>query len=239
MQQRSTHTCQCSSNGEVKNMTEATPPSVLAAFYPPEFFRREDESDDRLFYTEPRLVVHIDDYAIAAIGAYFNEALPPNGVLLDLMSSWRSHLPEGFPKKMLVGLGLNAVEMAENPQLDEQVVHDLNANPTLPFKDQSFDSAVVTVSIQYMTKPVDIFREVERVLRDGASFHVVYSNRMFPTKATAVWRALDDAQRAQLIASYFSNAGGWEKPQARDIGPRTGFYTDPVYVVAARKKPSQ
>ena len=206
-----------------------------AQHYEPHYFRREDESDDRRFYLEPRLVVHIDDYAIKAIGEYFGRVLPEDGVVLDLMSSWRSHLPEGFPKRKAVGLGLNAVEMAENPQLDEHMVHDLNANPVLPFPDSAFDAAVVTVSVQYMTRPVEVFRQVNRALKEGASFHVIYSNRMFPTKAVAIWRELDDAGHGKLIASYFANSGGWDAPELLDISPRHGFYTDPVYVVSARK----
>ena len=151
------------------------------------------------------------------------------------MSSWRSHLPDDLPKKKLVGLGLNDVEMAENPQLDERVVHDLNANPTLPFAHGYFDAAVVTVSIQYMVRPVEVFIQVNRVLKEGASFHVVYSNRMFPTKAVAVWKALDDSQRAELIATYFHNSGGWETPQTIDIATGRRPYEDPVYAVTATK----
>ena len=203
--------------------------------YPPEFFRRMDESDDRLFYTEPRLVVHIDDHAIAAIGRYFSETLPEDGVILDLMSSWRSHLPSEFKAGRVVGLGMNDVEMRENPQLDEYVIHDLNDDPRLPFDDDVFDAAVVTVSIQYMTRPVDVFAEVNRILKDGMAFHVIYSNRMFPTKAVAVWQSLDDRRRGQLIGSYFTSSGGWEDISLYDISPNTGAYSDPVYVVSARK----
>ena len=213
---------------------ETTASSGPAEPFPPELFRRQDESDDKLFYAQPRLVVHIDEHAIAAIGEFFNRALPRGGLVLDLMSSWRSHLPAGFTQKV-VGLGLNVIELAENPQLDERIVHDLNANPYLPFADQCFDAAVVTVSIQYMTGPVEVFKQVNRVLKDGAAFHVIYSNRMFPTKAVAVWQALDDKQRAQLIAAYFSEAGQWERPQVLDISPRPGLYSDPVYVVSAKK----
>ncbi len=203
--------------------------------YPPEFFRRVDESDDRLFYTEPRLVTHIDDHAIAAIGRYFSRTLPEGGAILDLMSSWRSHLPDDFRAGRVVGLGLNEVEMRENPQLDERVVHDLNDDPRLPFEDGAFDAAAVTVSIQYMTRPVETFAEVGRILKEGARFHVIYSNRMFPTKAVAVWQALDDHRRGQLIGSYFQSSGGWEDVSLYDIGPDTGAYSDPVYVVSARK----
>ncbi len=203
--------------------------------YPPEFFRRRDESDDGIFYTEPRLVAHIDDRAIESIGRYFSETLPEDGVILDLMSSWRSHLPSDFRANRVVGLGMNDVEMRENPHLDEYVVHDLNDNPCLPFDDAVFDAAMVTVSIQYMTRPVEVFVEARRILKDGAAFHVIYSNRMFPTKAVAVWQSLDDRRRGQLVGSYFSSSGGWEEIALYNISPDTGSYSDPVYVVSARK----
>ena len=151
------------------------------------------------------------------------------------MSSWRSHVPEELPRKRLVGLGLNAVEMAENPELDEAIVHDVNADSKLPFGDGSFDAVVLTVSIQYIVRPVEIFVQVNRVLRDAGSLHVVYSNRMFPTKAVAVWKALDDASRAGLIASYFQYSGGWGPTQTVDIGSKDVTHADPVYVVAASK----
>ncbi len=205
-----------------------------SGLYPTEFFRREDESDDAWFYAQPRLVVHIDDQAIAAIGEYLKGALPRDGVVLDLMSSWRSHLPESPPLRKVVGLGLNALEMRENPQLHEHVVHDLNREPALPFPEETFDAALVTVSIQYMVRPVEVFAAVRRVLKPGAAFHVIYSNRMFPTKAIALWQAMDYRQRAELIASYFINSGGWEDPTAVDVSPSVGYETDPVFVVSAR-----
>lgn len=205
------------------------------SLYPPEMFRRQDETDDRLFYAEPRLVTHIDDYAIEAIRGYLAEALPPDGVALDLMSSWRSHLPRGLALRRVIGLGLNETELAENPQLTERVVHDLNADPRLPLDNGSIDAAIVTVSIQYIVKPIAVFREVNRALRVGGAFHIIYSNRMFPSKAVAVWQSLDDEMRAQLIGSYFANSGGWSSVKAYDISPQMGFYADPVYVVAASK----
>lgn len=198
-----------------------------------EYFRRDDERPDVLFYAEPRLVVHIDDHAIRAIGGYLSEELPSGGVILDLMSSWRSHLPEGQAREKVVGLGLNAVEMHENPQVDESVVHDLNASAALPFRDRAFDAVILTVSVQYLTRPEQVFGEVARVLRPGSRFHVIYSNRMFPTKATAIWKALSDGDRAKLIGAYFRRSGGWGEVEARDISPRVGGYSDPVYVVSA------
>jgi len=203
--------------------------------FPPEMFQRMDESDDPLFYAFPRKVVHIDEPAIQAARQMIEATFAPNGVLLDLLSSWRSHLPPGFVKQKLVGLGLNAEEMADNPDLDEYVVQDVNADPRLPFADDSFDGAVITVSIQYLTHPVEIFSEVRRVLKDGAPFLVLFSNRMFPTKAVRVWQALHPEQRIQLIHAYFQAAGGYEDPLFTDASPQTGI-TDPLYAMCARKR---
>ena len=157
--------------------------------------------------------------------------------VLDLLSSWRSHWPPELPKRRLVGLGLNAEEMADNPDLDDVVVHDVNADPRLPFDDASFDAAVITVSVQYLTQPVAVFRDVHRVLRAGGLFAVLYSNRMFPTKAVAIWRRLNDRQHADLIAAYFQEAGGFVDLEARNCSPPFPPGSDPLYVVMARKAP--
>jgi len=206
--------------------------------FTPEMFERMDDSDDALFYTFPRKVVHIDDPAIAAAGKFMAETFAPHGVLLDLMSSWRSHLPAGFVKQRLVGLGLNAEEMADNPDLDESVVHDLNVNPALPFADDYFDGAVVTVSIQYMIKPLEVFAEVRRVLKPGAPFIVFFSNRMFPTKAVRIWQGLRDGRRAELVRAYFQYTGGYDEAVSHDLSPNPGI-SDPLYAVCARKPAAQ
>lgn len=206
----------------------------MSSPFTPEMFDRMDDSDDALFYASPRKAVHIDDGAIAAAGQAIAEILPPNGVLLDLMSSWRSHFPQGFAKQKLVGLGLNAEEMADNPDLDEHFVHDLNVNPRLPFVDETFGGAVVTVSIQYMTRPLETFAEIARILKPSAPFLVLYSNRMFPTKAVRVWQSLRDGARASLIRAYFDHAGGFETPEFRDFSLTPGI-SDPLFAVWARK----
>lgn len=200
------------------------------------FFDRMDEGDDALFYREPRLVVHIDDAAIERIGRIFKELLPANGVFLDLMSSWRSHLPAEFAKLRMVGLGLNAVEMRENPQLDDYVIHDVNRDPQLPFDDASFDGVLLTVSVQYLTRPVEVFREVARILKPGAPLVVTFSNRMFPTKAVRIWQACTDEQRMTLVKMYLQQAGGFEGIRAEDRSPQPNGFSDPVYLVTGRKR---
>ena len=205
------------------------------SFFQPDDFARLDDSPDPLFYVEPRKVVHLDAGACAAVADFLRDAVPPGAEVLDLLSSWRSHWPPEMAKRRLVGLGLNAEEMADNPDLDDFVVHDVNAAPRLPFGDASFDAAVITVSIQYLTQPVAVFRDVRRVLRPGGLFAVLYSNRMFPTKAVAIWRRLDDHQHADLIAAYFREAGGFVDLEARDCSPPFPPGSDPLYAVTARK----
>jgi SAM-dependent methyltransferase len=198
---------------------------------PPEFFRRIDDSDDELFYSTPRLVVHIDDGAIAKVGDIYTRLLPQGGAILDLMSSWRSHLPAHLRPARVVGLGMNRPEMEDNPALTKIVLHNLNRTARLPFDDAEFDGAVVTVSVQYMTQPVRTFAEVGRVLKPGAVFVVTYSNRMFPTKAVAIWQNLDDYDRSKLIGRYFMESAMFENMDFIDQSAPTTPPSDPIWAV--------
>jgi SAM-dependent methyltransferase len=200
-----------------------------------DFFDRVDEAPDEEFYNAPRLVQHIDAAAIAAVGALYAELLPPDGDILDLQSSWVSHLPRTFSVRSLSGLGMNAEELAANPRLTSWVVHNLNREPRLPYDDEAFDGCIDTVSVQYLQRPIEVFREVNRVLRPGAPFVLTFSNRCFPTKAIAAWRALGDAEHVQLVAVYFNQSGGWQEITARNCTPPADGYTDPVFAVYARK----
>ena len=205
------------------------------SFFSSDDFVRLDNTPDPLFYLEPRKVVHLDAAACGAVSDFLRDAVPPDAAVLDLLSSWRSHWPSELTKRRLVGLGLNAEEMADNPDLDDFVVHDLNAVPKLPFEDASFDAAVITVSIQYLTQPVAVFRDVSRILREDGLFAILYSNRMFPTKAVAIWRQLNDRQHADLIAAYFKEAGGFTGIRYLNCSPPFPPNSDPLYVVMAHK----
>jgi hypothetical protein len=199
----------------------------------PEFFRRLDDSDDELFYLTPRFVVHIDDAAIGKVGEIYRQYLPRSGAILDLMSSWRSHLPPELKPSRVVGLGLNRSEMADNPALTEIVTHNLNRSPQIPFDDTSFDGAVMTVSVQYLIHPLEVFAEVGRVLRPGAPFIVTFSNRMFPTKAVAIWTNASKRQRVDLVGYYFTHSAAFEKIEVVD--PSSGE-TDPIWAVLGYRK---
>jgi hypothetical protein len=211
---------------------------VNAPPFKPTFFEREDDSADTLFYDKPRLVVHIDEWAIESARQLYGELLPSGGALLDLMSSYRSHMPPELAWTRLAGLGMSAPEMRENDQLTEYVVQDINADPTLPYGDAEFDGAVVTVSVQYLTQPLAVFGEVARVLRPDSPLVITYSNRMFPTKAVRIWRALGDRERAGLISSYFKYSGGFGEPTAEDRTIHDGTPHDPLFAVWGRTLPA-
>ena len=197
----------------------------------PEFFKRVDERPDELFYQEPRFVTHIDEGAQRAAYRWYSDLLPRGGHVLDLMSSYRSHLPGDLGQ--VVGLGLNQAELDANPSLSQGIVYDLNRQADLPFASSHFDGVVCTVSVQYMTRPDDTFKAVARVLKPGAPFAVTFSNRMFPTKAVLAWRASDDAAHIRLVKSYFENASLFGETETRFHTPENG---DPLYSVIARKR---
>src|SRR3712207_4164764 len=197
---------------------------------PREAFRRYDETPDEDFYRTPRLVTHIDDRAIAAVTQLYREFFQPDGELLDLMSSWVSHLPPEIEYKRVVGLGMNEVELRRNLRLDEYVVQNLNRTPELPFEDGVFDGVGICVSIDYLVRPVEVLREVGRVLRVGTPVVITFSNRCFPSKAIAIWHQLDDEGHMRLVESYLEGAGNFQNIRSLDRSPRR-LFSDPLYAV--------
>jgi SAM-dependent methyltransferase len=180
--------------------------------WPPGFFDRMDPTPDGYFYATARLVTHIDEGAIAVVGALY-EDLGIDGEVLDLMSSWVSHFHR--PPRRLTVLGMNRHELEANPDAQVRVVHDLNAHPILPFADDSFDDAVCCVSVDYLTSPIEVFRDVARVVRPGGLFCCTFSNRVFATKAIRGWLTATDQQRCVIVMTYFREAGQWGEPSVR------------------------
>lgn len=197
--------------------------------FPDGFFARLDGGDDRDFYRDPRLVTHIDGGAIAAVGDFYDH-LELNGRVLDLMSSWISHFHHK-PAALTV-LGMNAEELAANEQASAAVVADLNRAPGLPFADNSFDGAACCVSVDYLTKPLEVFDEVARVLTPGSPFCATFSNRCFPSKVIQGWAQTDDRTHVAIVSEYFRLSGPWSEPEA-GLGDRDGS-GDPLYAVWAR-----
>jgi SAM-dependent methyltransferase len=196
----------------------------------PSAFDRLDDNPDETFYSVPRFVQHIDEGAIAAVTDLYRQLFPAGASILDLCSSWVSHLPPETCYGRVVGIGMNAHELAENPFLDEWHVQNLNDEPHLPFADEEFDGAAICVSVQYLTRPIELLRDVGRVLRVGAPLEVAFSDRCFPTKAIACWRMLDDEGHLHLVGHYLAEAGNWRNARCFHHCPCTG---DPLHAVIA------
>jgi Methyltransferase domain len=196
-------------------------------------FAKIDAEEDELFYEPPRLVCHIDEGAIAALTEFYRVALPAGGVLLDLMSSWVSHLPPEIDYAEVIGHGMNATELAANPRLTRWFVQNLNRDTKLPLADTSVDAAMICVSIQYLQQPVTLLRKVRRVLRPGAPLVISFSNRCFWTKAVAIWRALDDDGHARLVKRYLGHAG-FERIETHQLAEWVEDVSDPMTAVVGR-----
>ena len=196
-------------------------------------FAKIDAEEDEIFYEPPRLVCHIDDGAIAALTDFYRVVLPAGGVLLDLMSSWVSHLPPEIDYAEVIGHGLNATELAANPRLTRWFMQNLNRDAKLPLADAAVDAAMVCVSIQYLQQPVAVLREIARVLRPGAPLVISFSNRCFWTKAVAIWRALDDAGHARLVKLYLRHAG-FERIEIHQLAEWVEDVSDPMTAVVGR-----
>ena len=191
-------------------------------------FNKADPAGDALFYAQPRFVAHIDDGALAAVTALYREVLPPGDTVLDLMSSWISHLPPEVSFGEVIGHGMNEAELAANPRLTRWFVQDLNAEALLPLADGGLDAATICVSVQYLQQPVAVLREVRRALRPGAPLVITFSNRCFPTKAVAIWQSLRDGQHARLVRLYLERAGFARIESSAPLSGRSG---DPLWAV--------
>ena len=205
--------------------------AVLAL--PPGAFDRIDEGSDEEFYAPARLVYHIDDHAVAVLTEFYRTILPAGGVVLDLMSSWVSHLPAEVEYGEVIGHGMNEEELAANPRLTRHFTRNLNADPTLPLADDSLDAATICVSIQYLQQPVAVLRELHRALRPGAPLVISFSNRCFWTKAVAVWRATGDSGHAALVRRYL-DAAGFTGIEAHRLAEYIEDEQDPMFAVVGR-----
>ena len=196
-------------------------------------FDRLDDSPDTKFYREPRFVAHIDEKTIGALSAFYREILFNGADVLDLMSSWISHLPQDPPLGIVAGLGMNAAELAANPRLTDRVVHDLNADPILPYAAGAFDFVFIAVSIQYLVRPIEVFKEIARVLRAGGQVIVSTSHRCFPTKAIRAFHETGPQDRIQLITEYIRRADGFRGAEFLDRSPGG---VDPLWLICGTRK---
>lgn len=213
----------------------------------PDSFKRKDEGPDEKFYKKPRMVQHLDIGSLALVKRIYDELIVEDDpVILDQMASFDSHLPNRLKNKEITGLGMNEKEMKENSFLSDYVIHDLNEDPKHPFEDERFDAVINTVSVDYMTRPFDVFSDTARILKPGGVYIVVFSNRMFPQKVVNIWEEAHEEERIAIVDEYFAESEMFNEPNLYfSIGRRrpeedkyslVQFLSDPVFVMYSEKK---
>ena len=223
---------------------ESRRPGQAIDFFRSENFKRRDEHSDNIFYQTTRLVQHLDSTARRLVREEYARILPQDARVLDLMGSWDSHLPVEYREKSLTVLGMNRQELEKNERADNYLIHNINENRQLPFADGAFDAIICTASIEYAADPLQLCREVARILQPGGVIAVSFSNRWFPSKAVAIWSHLHEFERLALVVEMLSaeesfgdmktlSIRGYPRP---DDDPHGLPFSDPVYMVTARKK---
>ena len=205
-----------------------------------------DRSPDSEFYAQPRFVTHVDDDFLANVTELYRRRIPPRSKVLDLCSSWVSHLPRDVEYGKVYGHGMNASELGRNERLDSFFVRDFNVDPRIALENNSVDAVVCCVSVQYLQRAEEVFAEIFRVLKPGGVVIITFSNRLFYSKAIQAWRDASGYARVQLVKSYFSAVAGFTAPEvitelgARDetvLGKIRRFFQrsagDPFYAVVA------
>ncbi|WP_035275959.1 methyltransferase domain-containing protein [Desulfogranum japonicum] len=182
---------------------QARYPGKATDFYTQYPFPRENDGPDEHFYRQPRMVNHLDATALEQIQALYGRLVPESGNILDLMSSWVSHLPDSLQACRVAGLGMNRQELDANPVLHQRVIHDLNREISLPFETNSFDAVICTASIEYLTRPVEVLQEVARVIRPGGISVTTFSDRWFPGKEISIWADLHAFERLGLVLDLY------------------------------------
>ncbi|CAG8971556.1 hypothetical protein HYALB_00005452 [Hymenoscyphus albidus] len=207
--------------------------------YPPSAFTRQDETNDSEWYSQQRFVHHIDAKAITTLETYYSTIINPTHHVLDICSSWVSHLSASLKPQFMIGIGMNSLEPARNTHLTKYSVQDLNLNPTLEVEDESIDVVICNLSVDYLVQPIKIFEEMMRVLKVGGTAHMAFSNRYFPTKVIGAWMGMSDAEKRMWVGGYFWASGGWEGVEEVVLNEGHKFLgvgdEDPPFVVRGKK----
>ncbi|BBO69302.1 hypothetical protein DSCA_32320 [Desulfosarcina alkanivorans] len=220
--------------------------STPTDFFDSDAFTRRNEQTDGRFYSKPRLVHHLDETAREMVADVYKRFVGDGMHVLDLMSSWATHLPSTVKPGSVSGLGMNRTELEQNPRLTDSQIRDLNIDPQLPYRNASFDVAICSVSVEYLTRPLEVFSEVARVLKPGGTFAVTFSNRWFPPKVVRVWEKIHEFERMGLVMEYFIRSGAFDNLGTYSMRglprPKNDKYagelllSDPVYAVWGTRK---
>ena len=205
---------------------------------------KSDISDDEIFYQQPRFVHHLSDSFRNRLTSLYSEYLLNHHIILDLMSSWVSHLPSNINYKKVIGHGMNEAELSSNERLDRFFVQNLNKKQNMPIEDSSVDVGLIVAGWQYLQYPEKVSLELSRVIKSDSLLIISFTNRAFWTKAPNIWTYSSEEKRIEYVTSVLTS-NGWriekilnEKTQDKKL---FGFYSsesDPFFSVIARNNKS-
>ena len=205
---------------------------------------KSDISDDEIFYQQPRFVHHLSDSFRTRLTTLYSEYLLNHHIILDLMSSWVSHLPTNIRYKKVIGHGMNEAELSSNERLDRFFVQNLNKKQNMPIEDSSVDVGLIVAGWQYLQYPEKVSLELSRVIKSDSLLIISFTNRAFWTKAPNIWTYSSEEKRIEYVTSVLTS-NGWriekilnEKTQDKKL---FGFYSsesDPFFSVIARNNKS-
>ena len=205
---------------------------------------KSDISDDEIFYQQPRFVHHLSDSFRTRLTSLYSEYLLNHHIILDLMSSWVSHLPTNIRYKKVIGHGMNQAELNSNQRIDSFFVQNLNKKQNMPIEDSSIDVGLIVAGWQYLQYPEKVSLELSRIIKSDSLLIISFTNRAFWTKAPNIWTYSSEEKRIEYVTSVLT-ANGWriekvlnEKTQDKKL---FGFYSsesDPFFSVIARNNKS-
>ena len=203
-----------------------------------------DISDDRIFYQTPRYVNHLSHSFRKRLTNLYKEYLFSHFTLLDLMSSWVSHLPNNIRYKKVLAHGMNEAELKANTRIDKFWIQNLNNTQNLPVEDSTVDAGLIVAGWQYLQYPEKVALELSRIIKSDSLLIVSFTNRAFWTKSPYIWTNSSDEERIDYVKSVL-NSNGWRIEEI--FNEKTyenkffGFYSlesDPFFSVVARNNKS-
>ena len=205
---------------------------------------KSDISDDGIFYQQPRFVHHLSDSFRNRLTSLYSEYLLNHYIILDLMSSWVSHLPSNISYKKVIGHGMNEAELSSNERLDRFFVQNLNKKQNMPIEDSSVDVGLIVAGWQYLQYPEKVSLELSRVIKSDSLLIISFTNRAFWTKAPNIWTYSSEEKRIEYVTSVLTS-NGWRIEKILNENTQDkklfGFYSsesDPFFSVIARNNKS-
>jgi len=202
--------------------------------------KKLDESNDKEFYSEPKFVYHLDSNFRNCLSSIYKNEINDSSIILDLMSSWDSYLPQGKKYKKVIGHGLNEKELKKNNALNSFWIQNFNTNQNIHLDSESINYCLMVAGWQYLQYPENLTKEIARILSTEGKFIISFSNRAFWHKAPNIWTNSTDEERLKYVRNVLVTNGFKEPKIIKRFNDNSFsifpfFKKDPFYCLIASK----